>query len=1036
MKKKRKVIGILTTSLIIGLIGCLLILGQSKTSLEKLEAKPGSEGVDPPIVIDENESYSYSVPFDSTNKIESLPATFDNYVQNTKRLLYASKLNINGYSTAFNDSGTEIFNLPNNRYIAFYGSRDRGVVGASYIAILNLNGDVLKKYATNNATLTTELVRPVLTNKNYQQYSFDTIQLSDTMFMQGYGFAIKTVAPNYEYGAHFIEVANDNTVRINNRELTSLGLTGKDYEMKSVLGDIYSNNRFTSGSSILNPTNITDPSNLGQTVTKTTRNITQPTLAQLGLGGRGWDAWQTSTSYQPVILQEFDDGSLLVKSLYVNTNTIQPHIVSTYLLDSAGIFKPNSAIYTWANGNGEGSITPLKLISDKSKTSVISINRPTNSQNENTLIYEYKSGQVGAPTVVKEYPYNTSMIISQFIDASVPSVKYVAAGNVSTISSEFRQKGMTVPGAFVAFMDDDLNIESIGSISDPNDGTLLFNDMAIKGGKVGVSGTSFFNSSFVSNVNAVAPQGKYATKDPLHFTSDAFFGGLDTYYDYSPLIKAPGYIMVDIDDPGISSGNNAVTSNWLITGERNGNFTLNTAIKVHDSFDLDFDLGNKTQGWLNKRINVNPLDINYPTNTDPTTPIDWKALGFDKEKRGPQLVTYFITDTKSQATSTSRNVNKIDEHTEVDPDAAIGADNVVIHINDAPDFWYDQTKPRNWKPFGAAEMSEMTAWLLTGLDESLTTKIEIDQTELAAINNTDIAKPFPLTYTYKYANGKEVVKKITVFVIDDKTGVENKMVLYGQDYRLKIPSESTAEDKGRVINHSDVVVYNQKKNSQNTGVPELIADKNSPLIDYTVNAGNLLAINNGEYPQVLPQGITYTNSAGKSVTGRVDVTLYLDIVLNIRQVVLEPNDGLVVPIEGFTTITYDYTAENLLTEYKNINANVISTEDIPTQTYTTVKLEGFEGFNYNSGSLIVDYKIPEYYQYDGYISTANLVSHNSQSSQFISETVTKEIKIDFTEKVNEFWVSIYIKPTKNMKEELRPYSWSYQVNEYDEIINN
>lgn len=1032
MKKNPKVVSMWLVSILI-ILAVAMIVVDTLDEPEKINAKPGIAGVDEVITIDKGQSYEFDVPFDATSKIEALPPSFDSYVQSKNRLLYATKLNINGYSTIYNDSGAEIYNLPNDRYAVFYSSKDRNITGTSYVSVLNLNGDVLKKYSTNNSILQTELPLPIVTNKQYQQYTYGSLQINENVFTQGYGRAINIGTTPTEYGANFIEIADDNDATITVRELTTLGLSGNDYQMTSILGESYDDHRFSTGNSLLNMTTITDPTNLSQKVVKKSYTIAQPTLTQLGLAGKGWEAWKYADRYAPTILQEFHDGSLLVRSLLVNTSTTQPNILVTYLLDNKGKFKPNSSIYTWRTGTGSGFMEPLKLISDKTKTRVIVSNRPTNTNDKNTLIYEFSNGQVGPPKLIKEYSYNTDMIIDKFTDPVVPSVKYVAAGNISELTPEFISKGMTEPGAFVAYMDEEFNIESVGSISDKNDGSLTFSDMAINGGKIGIVGTSYSNTSFVTDQSKVFPQGKYVTKQSALFTADAYFGGLDTYYDYSPLITAPNYIMVDIDDPEIKSGNQKVTSNWLISGEKNGTFDLNTAVKVHDSFDLDQTLGKKNQAWLNERININPLDANYLNEEVPTIPIDWASLGFNKNKRGPQKVTYFITDTKSQTTSTSRNVNKTDEHTEVTSKAAIGANNVTIHIDDVMDFWYDQSTSRESAAFSVAKMSNLTAWLLTGEDESETSKVEIDLTELKNINETEVAKPFPLTFIYKYANGKEVVKKITVFVIDDKTGVANEMVLYGQDYRLKIPSESATEVKEKVVNHSDVVVYNSKKNSQNTGIPELIADKNSPLLQYEIDKVDLKAINDAEFPQVLKQKITYTNSQGKSVSGRVDVTLYIDIAINIRQVVLEDNKGLVIPSEGFIKVKYDYLLSQGTLGDNEINGNVVSTVDLANQIFTRIKVEGFKGFNYNKNKLNVIYTIPEYYKFSGHIQTSSLKKHEVNSVDYITAESAREIKIDFSEKSNEYWLSIYVKPVKQGTQTILPYSWGYQVNTYGEI---
>ena len=95
--------------------------------------------------------------------------------------------------------------------------------------------------------------------------------------------------------------------------------------------------------------------------------------------------------------------------------------------------------------------------------------------------------------------------------------------------------------------------------------------------------------------------------------------------------------------------------NWLITGTKNGTISDSMAIQVYDNFDFNHGLVKYNQDWLNRRINRSPNNVEAP--------IDWLSLGFDQTKAGPQRVTYFVTDSQKQATTTSRWVDKLTDQT-------------------------------------------------------------------------------------------------------------------------------------------------------------------------------------------------------------------------------------------------------------------------------------------------------------------------------------------------------------------------------------
>ncbi|WP_369673305.1 hypothetical protein, partial [Enterococcus faecium] len=93
------------------------------------------------------------------------------------------------------------------------------------------------------------------------------------------------------------------------------------------------------------------------------------------------------------------------------------------------------------------------------------------------------------------------------------------------------------------------------------------------------------------------------------------------------------------------------------------------AVKVYDTTDIDKGLFIYGIDWLRERINKNPNSLVYENDNitlKSSDPIDWQALGFDKNKTGPQLVTYFVADSQKQTSTTSAYINNLTNETVTD----------------------------------------------------------------------------------------------------------------------------------------------------------------------------------------------------------------------------------------------------------------------------------------------------------------------------------------------------------------------------------
>lgn len=162
----------------------------------------------------------------------------------------------------------------------------------------------------------------------------------------------------------------------------------------------------------------------------------------------------------------------------------------------------------------------------------------------------------------------------------------------------------------------------------------------------------------------------------------------------------------------------------------------------------------------------------------------------------------------------------------------------------------------------------------------------------------------------------------------------------------------------------------------------------------------------------------------------------IDGVLHIRQVVLNPNDDLVIPSKGFFQL---YLQENENKRNENGALGLVSgstTKDTEAEvtkslfTTRTIRMSQDE-----NGIRIVDL-IPEYYEYVGHIQTTDTqtVSQDHLSANQ-SLMQSGEIYLDYTEH-QEYWVSVYIQPklgkTTDGEDETLPrvYSWDYKTNQF------
>lgn len=570
------------------------------------------------------------------------------------------------------------------------------------------------------------------------------------------------------------------------------------------------------------------------------------------------------------------------------------------------------------------------------------------------------------------------------------------------------------------------------------------------------------NNSFVDDYYHVLEDGSF-TNTPLTTTSDiAYVGNAVIKDDYSPVVYAEdGSVWVDITDPAVysptSSGygsyNWSTLDRWLITGSKNGIVTEADAVKVHDQFDSNDPMIATTPAlrklWLDKRINRNPLVLNQA--------IDWEKLGFDKTRKGPQQLTYFVTDSQTQTTANSRWINKETPQTVVEEKYALDVQNFHIPLATVKSEIIDKDKFK--------EYAESMAWKHVEdhqIDEDTeagiySNKVTVNQTQLNDLQNATEARPYPVDVTYKPVSGVTLVNRVWVFVTEKNTVPNNESIYpevtptdtngvayYADDYTIPLRI-ARKHSKQNVLDRGDIQVYDYYDITHETDANCTIINGKAhlpTLADKNKNAGrltitNMSVITGATSSCVVQPDVTYQwtetplnyyHTKNKVTHGTLDVTIYADVLLHVRQIIMDKNADIVVPTEGFVVAKNSSTAIS--------QAVVLSGEEKKTNPSSEV---GYTDFAVNiddiGGNKTIDLSavVPEFYEYQGYVATNSYGIH--QSTQLKTGTYQYNLLAGLSANPDIFeqWVTIYMKPKTNNTGLPQPYSWDYKLNDFKTI---
>lgn len=542
----------------------------------------------------------------------------------------------------------------------------------------------------------------------------------------------------------------------------------------------------------------------------------------------------------------------------------------------------------------------------------------------------------------------------------------------------------------------------------------------------------------------------------------AFIGKLEIKDDYSPVVKTAPNISVDLDDPAVrtpsSSGYRGwnTLDRWLITGSKNGIVTDAAAIKVYDHFDSnDSSIVGTAAGreeWLQKRINRNPNDI--------SAAIEWNKLGFDETTAGAQLVTYFVTDTQNQPAVISRWVNKKTNQTKEEGDYCLDAQNFYIPLNGLETVIPDSNTFKNfaktmaWKTDGTVDED--------GTDSNkLSAKVTVDTNQLQALREAKIAKPYPVDVTYSPTLGVEIKNRVWVFVTTKNTIPNsetnpkitpqdtNGVIYYAEDYEMPFRTRET-HTANDVLTRGNVRVYDYYDSTHET------ASELPTLADASKNANqliveNLTVINDATEPGKVTPSIRYEwngiidanhkdgSIAGNETRGYLNVTLTGNILLHVRQVVIEDSNEIVIPSEGYLklenqlhnggtpALDADYQAQLI------INSGKLGSDP----SFTDVGLL-VDHLTDNADEVLFQVVLPEFYTYVGYYSTSEQAdpqgaSHQNQTNYVTGDLALTKATLNTQE---EIWITLYLKPIQDDQDQSKVpqlYSWDYKKNDLGKI---
>lgn len=981
MKKKRQII-----------TGCMFIIFfiLLNTYSNKVFAKPNDGN---PIVIDKNlGELSQTLPFDTTSLFEDFLATteFEGFVQNNKNIINLEKKNtLHVSSSIVNDNGMH-YHKTKDQHIIYLRSFTNYGTGLPEITFGKLekvdeNGEVTKSILIGET-------EPTWTNsKDDLSYTSGSslYDNQDDTYLIPYN--------NVKGKRHFLVVDHNLTV-LSRKALDNNGFSnGKQVVNRSSVdytGQYWDLTYTHNGATEKDKLYAFKTSKEGQYLDKLSLPFIEyeTIIPEITRPNGWWVGMQTDT------FRNTSDGYIGIVT-YSNLSGIKQRvgkvvtrwddtgtILDSYTTEGDLIFQPDISTDT--------QYFFIEQLTDKVHLKVMNTS-------------------TGKITTLKTYPQGTK------INFAKSNTGYQMYGHVLNFTGEFTGYG-SKKAVIIGLTDEQFNITSLN--------TILTSTEVVVNGLTKINENDYLIAGNVENneeyliddvFNATTNQPGWAEKQtPTRpngnkIKNNFFYGILKETIDWAPAIKSPSSITIDIDDPDVKAGNQEVISNWLITGSKQGAMSDEQAVKVYDRFDLNSSLGGYSQSWLNNRMNRNPKTEKIKNNQLVYAPIDWEALGFDHSEKGPQRITYFVSDSQGQISSTSRWVNRLDEGSEVNGDYTLSASNFAVHVDDLAALDENEAK----------KLADMLVWNMNNgqiVDSGKENKhiVTINQTELKAITDAKRAyesltavdptekskfiKPYPLTFELKI-DGETYHRIATVFVTDSTTTIENDRVIYGFDFKESIKKVKTVMVDD-IVTAAQASAWNVKMNWAKDHQP---LPKEHLKVDLTYSDSSdksLTGLNLVESVGQYKVRFEYRDGVNPPTINHLP-TAYIDgneATIHVRQVLLNQNGDLVVPTEGYLTFQNKNATDDVAAQ---VNAQTKILTDDQIQTFEKNKLMMmFDHWHYLLNPII-----PAYYQYEGYIATTNEPISGTATEHLISAKVSSNPDLDFSS-LDEYWVTLYFKP--------------------------
>lgn len=1056
MKKKKTLVGL---SCLFLLIGLSLFLGKSMSQKQKeVAAHPTST-----ITLDEGGTNEYQLPTDATRLTEDRlinDTSFDGYKQNDGFVLNPTKINVRGFSTVQPKQNINFSEKTNKGNVLAIGVVSNWDTGVSY------------QYSTTFLLLL-----------NDDNQLLDSKQIEGTSLNQTYGgWATEATYSQKLPDGSFILLAGSKMIKVSlNAAETSISFMNivpfsfqgsvAPTEMSHNSVQMGLDNKIYYSGHWFHNTETTNYLLNGRTIAILDANANEQRRVKLKYNP--CSAIYTNPRYMRI---QYLSG--------MNRSATGQEIIGLMTYTSLDN-KFYSKIVTWdINGNMRGEYAPagnqntIKSLDKISSTSERFFIVKAETKTE-IMKYEASSGQF---TQVAEFPAGTDFEMIRLPDGSYNSIGYLA--DVSGVFAPFHNS-LTPDSTFSANFSSDFSINSTVSMV-----TGLQHPLEIASATFLDNSRYFFSArfseldpsaipatSFIDGFEtALGINGYWQRKSPgANMAQHNIFGILEMKQDHKPAMYAPENILYNIDDRDLdnpSSVNSqygwSVRDNWLITGKKNGTLTESSSIKVFDVYDTELSLNPQPNSWHYNRLNRNPKAI--------TADMEWAKLGLNESNTGPQLLTYFVTDTQNQVTTRSRWINKTTDQTAMDEDDKYALDALNFHVplTDIGTTIYDAA---TFKRF-----AKTMAWNLTqhgagdgdqgnGLDEDgtdinkLSDKVTINSDQLEALQEATVAKPYPVDVTYKPEAGVTIVNRVWVFVTTKNTvpnsettpavGPDdtNGVVYYADDYSMPFRMRHThTEEDVRTRGNLRVYDYYDASHERVDELPTIV-DMSQAAERQKLEIHTIGQVNNAPQPGLLtpPISVVYKwdlgtdnhHTNGVATNGSLDITLFSDVLLHVRQIIRDPSTEIVVPDEGYLTIRNTLDSTGSLTDF-HAQVAVDSSKQETMGSFTTFAVET-EHLTDALDQVNLSAVIPEFYQYVGYHLTDQTsdpggASHLSTAP--VPTPLTGEVALSRSDIDNreEFWLTLYLKPVKDQtgtaNKTPQPYSWNYKHNELGEIKPN